>query len=60
LGITPALSNKKNIVIVEDRSVMRRGLAAWFAETEVWNLARRGLITEAETVTGKIDMVTVT
>jgi DNA-binding NarL/FixJ family response regulator len=29
---------KKNIVIVEDHPVMRKSLAAWFAETGRWNI----------------------
>jgi len=34
------MTEKKNIAIVEDHPVMRRGLEAWFKETERWNVAK--------------------
>jgi DNA-binding NarL/FixJ family response regulator len=41
--------DKKNIVIVEDHPVMRKGLAAWFAETGRWKvLGTAASLDEAE------------
>jgi len=34
------MTEKKNIAIVEDHPVMRRGLEAWFKETERWSVTR--------------------
>ena len=45
------MTKKKNIAIVEDHPVMRKGLAAWFNETGRWNVtAAVSSIEEARSV----------
>ena len=34
------MMNKRNIAIIEDHAVMRRGLEAWFQETGRWNVTK--------------------